>query len=58
MEEVLIKLESVFDMISKIPVTGDSVDLMAASREQLRRIYAEINNMVEKQTNNEESAGD
>lgn len=58
MKEVLNELDSVFKMISRIPVTGDNVDLMAASREKLRRIYAMINKMDESKTDEVESAGD
>ena len=58
MKEVLNELDSVFKMISRIPVTGDSVDLMALSREKLRRIYATINKMDESKTVEVESAGD
>lgn len=58
MDELLRELDSVFNMISRIPVTGDNVDLMAASREKLRRIYATINKMDKSKTNEVESAGD
>lgn len=58
MDELLRELDSVFKMISRIPVTGDNVDLMAASREKLRRIYATINKMNESKTDEVESAGD
>ena len=42
MDDVLLELDSVFKIISSIPVTGDSVDNMSAARAKLRRIYAKL----------------
>lgn len=42
MEEILRELNEVFQLISGIPVTGDSVDAMAVARGKLRHIHAEI----------------
>ena len=44
MEEILKELDSVFQLISGIPVTYDSVDTMAVARSKLRRVYAELKN--------------
>ena len=46
MKELLNELDFVFKMISNIPVSGDSVDLMAASRNKLRNIYSAINDKM------------
>jgi prefoldin subunit 5 len=42
MTELQQKLETVFKLVSSIPVTGDSVDVMAAAREQLRGVYKDV----------------
>ena len=43
MSKVLNELDAVFQLISSIPVSGESVDAMAAARAKLRRVYAELN---------------
>ena len=50
MIDILKEVDSVFQLISTIPVSGDSVDAMAAARSKLRKIYAEIKN-TESKTN-------
>lgn len=45
MNELLKELDSTYQLISCIPVYGDSVDAMAAARSKLRRIRAELENM-------------
>lgn len=40
LEELRGHLSEAFNMISAFPVTGDQVELMAATREHLRRAYA------------------
>ena len=45
MEELMNDVDMVFKMISKIPVSGDAVDLMAASREKLRHVYSTLKNI-------------
>ena len=57
MEELMRELDSVFKMISRIPVAGDNVDLMAASRERLRYVYASLKKMAEEQSCDTESTG-
>lgn len=42
MDKILNDLNAVFKMISTIPVTGESVEIMASSKNMLRQIYAEI----------------
>lgn len=42
MSKVLEELDAVFRLISTIPVSGESVDAMAAARAKLRRVYAEL----------------
>lgn len=39
MEELRNELKAAYDMASAIPVTGDSVELMAAAKEHLRRAF-------------------
>lgn len=45
MQNVLNDLDVVFKMISRIPVSGEAVDLMAASREKLRHVYSTLKNI-------------
>ena len=42
MYEILKELEAVFQTISSIPVTHDSVDAMAVARSKLRKVYAQL----------------
>lgn len=42
MDEILKELEAVFQTISSIPVTHDSVDMMAVARSKLRKVYAQL----------------
>lgn len=42
MDEILKELESVYQTISSIPVTHDSVDAMAVARSKLRKVYAQL----------------
>lgn len=49
MKEVLSEIDTVFKLISSIPVYGDSVDLVADARARLRKIYTDLAN-----TNGEE----
>ena len=42
MEEILKELEIVFQTISSIPVTHDSVDMMAVARSKLRKVYMQL----------------
>jgi hypothetical protein len=42
MNDVLQKLDEIFKLISSIPVNGDSVDVMAMVRNNLRIVYAEL----------------
>lgn len=45
MDDILKELELAFKMISTIPVTGDSVDTMAAARVKLRNAYNKLSEM-------------
>ena len=51
MEEILKDLDSAFRLISSIPVSGDSVDIMATARNKLRKVYAELSNVKEDSNN-------
>ena len=42
MDKILNDLNAVFKMLSTIPVTGESVEIMASSKNTLRQIYAEV----------------
>lgn len=42
MDEIKMELESVFKMISGLTVSGDNVDIVAAARSKLRKVYAMI----------------
>ena len=43
MKETMKKLDEAFKLLSAIPVSGDAVDVMAAARNKLRQVYAELN---------------
>lgn len=48
MQTILKEIDSIFKMISSVPVTGDAIDVMAAARAKLRRIHGELQKMDEK----------
>ena len=50
MTDILNELEAVFKLISAVPVTGESVDYIAAARAKIRNIHAELK---EKETEQE-----
>lgn len=47
MNEILKELDAVFQTISSIPVTHDSVDAMAVARAKLRKVYAQLKDLAE-----------
>lgn len=53
MNEILKELDAVFQTISSIPVTHDSVDAMAVARAKLRRVYAQLKDIAEKESEGE-----
>lgn len=55
MDEILKELESVYQTISSIPVTHDSVDAMAVARSKLRKIYARLKETSAESTGKEEN---
>lgn len=55
MDEILKELESVYQTISSIPVTHDSVDAMAVARSKLRKIYAQLKETNVESTGKEEN---
>lgn len=55
MDEILKDLESVYQIISNIPVTHDSVDAMAVARSKLRKIYAQLKETNAESTRKEEN---
>lgn len=42
MQEIKSELESVYKLISGLTVSGDNVDIVAAVRAKLRKVYADI----------------
>ena len=55
MDEILKEIESVYQTISSIPVTHDSVDAMAVARSKLRKIYALLKDANIESTRKEEN---
>lgn len=55
MDEILKDLESVYQMISNIPVTHDSVDAMAVARSKLRKVYTQLKETNVESTGKEEN---
>lgn len=47
MKNTLTEINIIFQLVSTIPVTGDSVETMAAVRSKLRNVYGYLNNMSE-----------
>lgn len=50
MDEIIKELNEAYQIISSIPVTGDSVDALAVARAKMRKVYAELKNMSEEVT--------
>jgi hypothetical protein len=46
MDKILNELNSVYTVISSIPVSGDQVDAIAYARTKLRQIHAELKKTV------------
>ena len=42
MENIIREVDAVFKLISAVPVSGESVDFIAAARAKLRNIHAEL----------------
>lgn len=42
MTDIAEKLNRAYQFLSAIPVSGDSVDLMAAARREIKTVYAEL----------------
>lgn len=40
MDEILKELDAVYQTISSVPVTHDSIDMMASARSRLRKVYS------------------
>ena len=47
MEQLKKHLDTAFKAISKVPVSGDAVDLIALARAELRKAYEEATKPVE-----------
>lgn len=43
------QVQDIFGIVSQLRVSGDAVDYVAAVREKLRRLYADIGAMAEKE---------
>lgn len=57
MNEILKELDSVFKMISTIPVSGDSVEVMAAAKNELRKVYAKVSEIGSENAQTEKTDG-
>lgn len=44
-DSMLEELDAAFKMVSSVPVTHDAIDVMAAARSKLRKVYAELQQM-------------
>lgn len=53
MNNILKEIDIIFQTISSIPVTGDSIDKMAVARAKLKNLYATIQNMKKEVPSNE-----
>lgn len=53
MKDILKELDAVFQTISSIPVTHDSVDAMAVARAKLRKVYARLKDMTSEESEDE-----
>lgn len=42
MNDIITEIESVFKIISSVPVTGDSIDYIAAARSKLRNVHTKL----------------
>ena len=51
MDEILKKMDAAFRLISIISVSGDSVDVMAEAKNNLRQAYAELVRRTKEETN-------
>lgn len=47
MKDILNDIDEAFGMISRIPVTGDSVDIMAVARTKLRNAYIKLKGLYD-----------
>ena len=47
MEEILKDLDATFRLISSVSVSGDAVDMIAAAKNHLRKVFAELKKMEE-----------
>ena len=41
-KEILKELDAIFKMVSSIPVTNDFIDVSAAARNKLRKVYTMV----------------
>lgn len=42
MDTILKELDVIFQLVSSIPVSGNDVDVMAAARNKLRKVYTQL----------------
>ena len=57
MENIIAEIESVFKIISSVPVSGDSVDAIAAARVKLRRVYSDLKELNPTENNEVQADG-
>ena len=58
MERILQRVNSAFRLISSLSVSGDSVDIVAEARNDLRVVYAEVKKLAAEQPKKEEKKAD
>ena len=42
MDDIINEINSIYQTVSSIPVTGDAVDVMAVVRAKLRKVHADL----------------
>lgn len=42
MDDIISEINSIYQTVSSIPVTGDAVDVMAVVRAKLRKVHADL----------------
>lgn len=48
MGNIIAEIDSIFKIVSSVPVSGDSVDAIAAVRVKLRNVYSELKKLDQK----------
>lgn len=51
LNDTMKRLDKAYNLVSRIPVTGDNVDIMALARMELRCVYADLAAMSKQEAN-------